>query len=427
MVGTGVALLATLTASPGVAATDNDGIVDGSWTSRASAHSLNLRAGGQIADSGAYVAVNDGVLESVTGANAPKLPLIGDQQVAVAGALGQDALATSNGYAAACAGVVGSTGTVQLGVDNTCLASDGGGVQVSLGTLDQLGLSTLLDGDLSLLSDLGLPALPLPDVSVDGLPNVELRVVGDSLTAECQATPGELEGRANLAQAKVVAVVDDQQVALANLSPAGVNLNLGDVLGAVRSQLSVNASGTLDRVLAAVPTSKLDAVPLASLTVGGKSTSAGQISVTALGVETAYPGLLDLQLGKVNCASATTVKFPKGPQSAGIKAGAPDVKTSAPQGQAAAPNTGVKGGTNAEAQAPNTGADNAADNAEAVTTTDRAAKGADSAKGDTVASGSVQPAANSTPLAPWGWAALGMAMLVGLGLAGFKVRQLRRN
>ncbi|MEQ7125659.1 hypothetical protein ABN034_14195 [Actinopolymorpha sp. B11F2] len=471
VVGASLAVVSALAAAPAAASAgggNGSDIAAGETVSRAQANSFNISVGGQVAGSGGYLSVNDGALETVKGVKAPELPMIGDQQVALVGALGQDAATTSNGYAAACAGVVGANGVVKLGADQSCLVSGDGQIQVSLGTLDALGLTALLGGELpglpalpslpatgeltdgltdGLLSGLGgnlastgglLPAVPstgdltgnlpqtstlplpgvpdvespdlaLPDLSLGelsslgglpalgslptgGLPDIQLMVVGKSITANCLSTPSDTFGKASPVEAQVVAVVAGQQIPVASVPPEGLDLNLTDVLSKVQSQLPVEVTGVLDQVLAAVPADQLDAVRLANLQVGEQTAKAGQISVTALGVETAYPGLVDLELGKVDCGSnVAAVSEP------GVKAGA-----AAPQA-----------GAGAQVEADGSGV--------------RAGAEAGGVKGEGAVNADLAPASNKAPLATFGWGAVIALMLAGVGLAGFKLRRLIRH
>lgn len=461
-----MAVVTALAASPGAAATHTEGVsADDNVVSRATANAINLTAGGQIANSGAYVAVNDGALQSVSGLNVPKLPLVSDQKLVSLGALGQDSAATSNGYAAACAGIVGADGAVKLGTDNSCLVTGDGSMEISLGSLEQLGLGALLGGKLPgldalpALPDVGgltktLPAVPdvagltnslpavgtltslagggsvsapaLPDVGslpalpavpalqvpslpalqvpnlalpqlpalslpTGGLPDIKLMVVGKSITADCLATPSATYGKASPVQAQVVASVAGQQIPLADIPPEGLSLSLTDVLAKVQGALPAEASGVLDQLLAAIPTDQLDAVRLANISVGEKTGKLGEVTVTGLGVETAYPGLLNMALGRVTCASGMF----HGPVAA-----APDAKSGDAKVLPVKPE--VQAGAAAKATK-------------------------DGSEGEGTVSADLSPASNNTPLAPFGWGAVIAIMLAGVGLAGFKLRRLIRH
>ncbi len=486
VVGLGVAVVTALAASPAVAATQTNGGASGDVVSKASANALNLTTGAQIANSGAYVAVNDGALETVKGIQAPKIPLVSDQKIVSVGALGQDAAATTDGLAAACAGLVGGSGALKLGADNDCLVSKDGTVEVALGSLDQLGLTALLggqlpglpavpelpvigggglpalgelplvgsgssevpalgdiagsglpavgelplvDGKLPVAGDLPLPALPnttdlVPGVSglavptlpavpslpqlqlpqldvpelpalalpVGGLPDMKLSIVGKSLTAECLATPTQTFGEASPVDLQVVADVAGTQIPLADVPPEGLSLSLTDVLAKVQGALPAQATGVVDQLLAALPAETLDAVQLAKVSVGEETSELGQVTVTGLGVETAYPGLLNLALARVTCGSGMFEGSASADSGADADSGA-SVKAETPT------EPSVKAG--AEVKATKEGAG--------------------------VVSTEVNPAANNTPLAPFGWGAVIAIMLAGVGLAGFKLRRLIRH
>jgi hypothetical protein len=485
VVGLGVAVVTALAASPGAAATQTNGVAADAVVGKASANALNLTAGTQIANSGAFVAVNDGALETVKGIQAPKIPLVSDQKIVSVGALGQDAAATTDGLAAACAGVVGGDGALKLGADNSCLVTGDGAVEVSLGTLDQLGLTALLGGQLPGLpavpelpvvgggglpalgelpllgsgevpavgdivgsglpavgelplvggelptADLPLPALPnttdlvpgvaglsvptlpavpslpqlqLPDLNVaelpalalpvGGLPDVKLSLVGKSITTECLATPTETFGKASPVDLQVVADVAGTQIPLADVPSDGLSLSLTDVLAKVEGALPAQATGLVDQLLAALPANALDAVQLAKISVGEKVGKLGEVTVTGLGVETAYPGLLNLALGRVTCGSAL-VEEPA----------------------AEAPEADAESGASVKAETPT----------QPSVKADAGVKASKEGAGAGVVATEVNPAANNTPLAPFGWGAVIAIMLAGVGLAAFKLRRLIRH
>jgi hypothetical protein len=485
VVGLGVAVVTVLAASPGAAATQTNGVAADEVVGKAAATALNLTAGAQIANSGAYVAVNDGALETVKGIQAPKIPLVSDQKIVNVGALGQDAAATTDGLAAACAGVVGGDGTLKLGADNSCLVTGDGAVEISLGTLDQLGLTALLGGELPGLGalpelpvvgggglpalgelpllgsgevpavgdivgsglpavgelplvggelptadDLPLPALPnttdlvpgvsglsvptlpavpslpqlqLPDLNaaelpalalpVGGLPDVKLSVVGKSITADCLATPTETLGKASPVDLQVVADVAGTQIPLADVPSDGLSLSLTDVLAKVEGALPAQATGVVDQLLAALPADALNATQLAKISVGEKTGKFGEVTVTGLGVETAYPGLLNMALGRVTCGSAMVEE------------------------QAAEPEADAESGASVKAETPT----------QPGVKAEAGVKASKEGAGAGVVATDVNPAANNTPLAPFGWGAVIAIMLAGVGLAAFKLRRLIRH
>ncbi len=451
--GIGAVVITALTASP-VAADPND-VTDETWASRAAAHSLYLTAGGEIAGAEGYVAVHDGATEIVRGVTTPELPLISQQPFAMVGVLGQHAFASETGIAAACAGVVSRGGTVRVGADSGCLASGEGTIRISLGTLDHLGLGALVGGERPELPDLpvpvpGSPEAPvaeIPDIPVprfatsedsdlqrprdDGtlpdlelpdltelalpkLPSVELAVVGSAITARCLATPTKVDGATDIAHARVVAIVGDHQIPLADLPPEGLTLSLDQLLVALQNHLPGEVSVVLDQILLALPTEKLDDVRLLTIQVDARAQAAGQITVTALGVETAYPGLFDLALGTVTCATnrlAPPRKFPEaGPRTfAGANGSDEAAVTSDERAEpsAARHESVAKGATGGHS-----------------TATRRTAEG-DTAERDAIASAELAPAASGSPVVPVGAGLVLAVVLAGAGVAFAKLRPRR--
>ncbi len=243
------------------------------------------------------------------------------------------------------------------------------------------------------LPDLGLPQLDLPDLSslslpAGGLSDIELRLVGKSISSECLVTPTEVYGQADPVQASIVAVVGGNQIPIANVPPEGMTLGLDDVLTKVRGQLPAEVGGALDQITAALPTDALGAVNLLNLQVGEKVEKLGEVSVTGLGVETAYPGLVDLEIGKVTCNSN----------------GAAD---QTPSAQAGSDQPKVDAGADVQQKA-----DGASVKA-----------GAKTPAGEGVVEADVEQASNNAPLAPIGWGALVAIMLAGLSLGAIKARK----
>ncbi|MEQ4209795.1 hypothetical protein [Actinopolymorpha sp. B9G3] len=447
-ISVGAAVVSALTVAP--AAASDEVSAEGETVSQATASAFNLSMAGQVAGSGGFVAVNDGVLETVKGVRTPDLPVIDDQQAVVVGALGQDAAATASGYAAACAGVVGSAGVIKVGSDNTCLISGEGSMQVSLGTLDQLGLAALLGGqlpglpalpDLPATGDLPLPTslpetgnppvpgnlpapgdLPVPAVPdlaltdlgladlglegltgelalpAGGLPDIELMLVGEAITSRCLSTPTDTFGEATPIDAQVVAVVAGQQVPVADLTADGLDLTLADILSKVQSQLPAQAGTVVDQILAAVPADQLNAVQLATIQVGAQTADATAIAVTALGVETALPGLIDIELGKVTCTSnASASADADADVQAGTSAGGLDAGAGA-----SADESGVAAGGGAAAEAG-------------------------PAQAEGAVSANLATASDNNPAAKLGWGAVIALLLAGVGLAGLKLRSVIRH
>jgi hypothetical protein len=109
-------------------------------TSQATAQAALLQiGGGTVLTTGQVSATNDGTQAApgtVTGNTAPALSLLGSQDLLAAGVLVQQAVANPTGTSAACAGVVGNGGLVQIGPGGACTfgAQPSGGVRINLGT-----------------------------------------------------------------------------------------------------------------------------------------------------------------------------------------------------------------------------------------------------------------------------------------------------
>ena len=155
------------------------------------------------------VASSDGASQTKTGNIAPALSVLGSQTLLSAGALFQDAQANNNGTSAACAGVIGPNGTIQLGPNQNCLVSGApSGVVVNLGlavlradviTAERTaasngtttGRATLANARLTdptgAITLLSLPADPAPNTAVTVPGIAEL-----TLNKQSSGTPGQL-------------------------------------------------------------------------------------------------------------------------------------------------------------------------------------------------------------------------------------------
>ena len=113
---TGVTVLALMTMGPALAA---------DIVSRSSANALTIAIAGNGQGSGSVTATHDGKHESVQGDTAPPVHVLGGQQLLSAGALAQEATATTDGSgagrSAACAGIAGQGGSVAQIGDSSCL------------------------------------------------------------------------------------------------------------------------------------------------------------------------------------------------------------------------------------------------------------------------------------------------------------------
>ncbi len=153
-----------------------------------------------ILDTGERTASNDGTTETNTGPGGAGTVLLGGTTLLTAGALVQDADAATNGTSAACAGAVGSGGSIQVGAGLPCTAN--------LGTPD--GVTLNLGG--ALLPNI-LPLLPPV--------NNVLSLGADAIFAECTATTAGETGRATLVNANVFLSI------LGNVTPTPLAVNPG--------------------------------------------------------------------------------------------------------------------------------------------------------------------------------------------------------
>lgn len=427
VVGLGVGTLLLFSAAPsGAAVPTGKDIAPGDVVSQASGAAVDIRAGGQAPGGGsAYVAVNDGTIQQTTGAKVPELPVVGNQSFVAGGAIGQDAVATSGGLSAACAGVVGGNGQVQLGPDNTCLITNDGQVRLSLGSIQHLGLDGQLLDQLPVgaLPDLpignldqlpigdvpGLDGLPVlgdllgSDPTVGELPDVQLQFVGNALTANCLMGPDGPYGTSSPVKGQVVAVVDGQRIPVANVPPKGVTLDPVEILGKVQQQLPPEAGMVLDQVLSTLPTDQLDALNVVDLKVGEKTIEGGQISITALGVEANYTGAAaSAKFGHVTCG-------PNMPDDPGPSVAGSDSK----------PGVKASGGGSAELNVDDKASASVEGKAELNT---EQGKG----KGELAADANLSPTSTSSALTPIGWGTAAAILLTGLGIAGTRLLRSRR-
>jgi hypothetical protein len=434
LVGVGAGAIVALTASASFAGGVPTDVTADSWVSKAKADVFKANLGGQLGSTGAYVAVNDGVLQQVEGVKVPELPLIGSQNILAGSALAQDAVASDSGFSAACAAILGEGGAVKIGADKSCLLSGDGKFSISLGSVKQLGLGSVLGGqipgldvlnlddvtgnlgllkglpvasdlNLPVLSDLDLSALDLSTLKAlptDQLPDVGLKIVGRALSSECLATPTSNFGRSTPLKAQLVATVAGQDVPLANLPSTGaIDLDLNTLLTKVQGVLPTSGlpavgelTQVLGTVLATLPTDALQQVQLAKVGVGVQRESVGKISVTALSVDSKFPGIAQLRLGQVECNSSASPSAKDIPQDRQSAQGPSSDKT------------GTKVDAKVDAAKPE-------------------AKVAAKGEGSTV-NANITPAGQGTPIAPIGWSAAAAVLLAGIALAGFKLRQARK-
>ncbi len=189
-----------------VAATASPALADTS-TATANAATLQL-AGASLLDTGTCTVSNTGPPQA-TQICSQTPSLLGGTSVLAVGALAQTARANPNGTSAACAGLVGSPGTIQIGTagDCTTLNNPSGGVTINLGGLATIRADailaqcvasstggpptatvTLVNATIQLLA-LGLPVgQPIPLVSSPG-PNTPVLNLGPLLSVTLNKQP----------------------------------------------------------------------------------------------------------------------------------------------------------------------------------------------------------------------------------------------
>jgi hypothetical protein len=179
-------------------------------TSQTTGQALTVQLLGQpVLSSSQVVASSDGTSQTKTGTSTPALSILGNQTVLSAGLLFQDALAENDGASAACAGVIGPNGTIQLGPTGSCLAS---------GTPGEVVL------------DLGLAVLR-----------------ADVITAECTASSsGSTTGSATLANARITDPTGAVTLLSLPVNPApNTVLNVPGIAELTLNQQSSGAPGQL--------------------------------------------------------------------------------------------------------------------------------------------------------------------------------------
>ncbi|MEU1752825.1 choice-of-anchor P family protein [Micromonospora matsumotoense] len=209
-------------------------------TSQATATALQISlVGGGLASSGTATATNDGTTESISGNTNPPLSVLGSQTVITAGVLGQDVRAFNDGTSAACAGVLGSGGSITVGVGGSCNVTPGAAVTLTLGT--------------------------------NGLATITL--VADAIYAQCSATSSpSATGSASLVNARIVSTV----------------------LGIPTTLLTLPANPA--------PNTGLSIPGLLSLVLNGQTSSTpGQLTVTALDLSALGGSLAEVTIGSAGC------------------------------------------------------------------------------------------------------------------------------
>jgi hypothetical protein len=211
-----------------------------------------------VIDTGTETAQNDGSEDSVTASEEPLLTVLDGQDVVTAGALGEVAVANNDGTSAACAGVVGEGGSVDVG--------------------DPL--------------DCGIPGTDPVEIQLaDVVGTVTASIEADAITATCPgAADGTVTGDAVLTNAQLVVsappLVNVEVDLATDVDP---NTNALDALSpTVAALLSPLVEVTLNEQVPLDPEESGDGYY-------------GGLSVTAISVDALDGGLADVDLGTVTC------------------------------------------------------------------------------------------------------------------------------
>ena len=296
LVGGGVLVL--LAASPSTA---------NEPASQATANAAAASLVGVSVGTGSFVASNNGGSGESSGNNAPVLPLLGGQQLIVAGVLGQDAVAGPDGTSAACAGLVGRSGAIQVGPNGSCIDDPKGKVAISIGSLDQLGLGKLIS--IGGRSSRGLGMQP-------DLPALDLRVEASAVAAGCYASGEGSSGSSTVADAEVVGYVGGQRVSLADIPASGsVSVGLDDVVESLPEIGPLGAS--VRAVVDGLPTDDLLNNDLLTVASNVKSSAGGGNTTSAMRVAALPDALADITVGTVSCGPNDAAVLPGEPGGGG--------------------------------------------------------------------------------------------------------------
>ncbi|WP_256842919.1 hypothetical protein [Ornithinimicrobium cryptoxanthini] len=213
-----------------------------------------------VVDTTTETAENDGSTETVTASEQPLISLLNGQDVLTAGALGEVAVANNDGTSAACSGVTGEGGLVDVGDAANCTTP--GTAPVVLNLVDVLGL-------------------------------VSARIEADAITATCETqADGTSSGQANLVGARLVV---DQPLLIPDVI---VDL---DTTVAPNTDLLSLVSPTVSALLSPLVSVTLNQqVPL-DHPEGTDPGYYGGLSVTAIDVDAVGDALANVELANVTC------------------------------------------------------------------------------------------------------------------------------
>ncbi|MCA1691328.1 MAG: choice-of-anchor P family protein [Acidimicrobiales bacterium] len=179
-------------------------------TSGATGQAATVQLLGQPAVStGQVAASNDGISQTKTGNSTPSLSILGVQTILSDGSLFQDAVANNDGTSAACAGIIGANGAIQIGPSQSCLVSG-----APSGVVLNLGLAVLR---------------------------------ADVITAECTASSnGTTTGSATLANARITDPTGSITLLSLPINPApNTGLSLPGIVDLILNKQSSGGPGQL--------------------------------------------------------------------------------------------------------------------------------------------------------------------------------------
>lgn len=219
-----------------------------------------------VVDTGVETAQNDGSTATVTASQQPLVSVLNGQSVLTASALGEVAVANNDGTSAACSGVTGQGGTVDVGNATNCTGA--GTAPVVLNLANVVGV-------------------------------VSARIEADAISSTCVgAADGTATGEGKLVNASLVVT----QPLLPN------------IVVALGTSIAPNTK-LLDLVSPAVATLLS---PIVDVTLNKQSTTAGTLSVTALSVNALAGGLANVELANVTCGPAADLALVPAVPFAGI-------------------------------------------------------------------------------------------------------------
>jgi hypothetical protein len=227
-------------------------------TSAATAQAVNLSlAGGSLVNSGTESASNAGGAPTDSEGSSPALSVLGTQSTLTAGVLVQQAVAYGDGSSAACAGLVGNGGTIQVGSNGTCVVTGAAAGGVTL----ELGPSVSVQAE-AILEECSDSSTGTPTASAQ-LVDAHIVVLGTDNTLPVNPTAGSTASTAGLVNVSLNA----QTPTAGEIKATALEINLiGSTVGVDIGTVSCGP----DAVTAAT-----SAFPLKSLPIAGGVLLAG--------------------------------------------------------------------------------------------------------------------------------------------------------